>query len=255
MEPKHPLKGIFIVDLRPGERVPGAFFLVRHKQLEPFRDRSKGEFLTLTLGDRTGQMLARVWEGAPELAETFAEGDVVKVAGDVEEYLGRAQIIVNKLRRAGEEEYDLSDFLPATEKNLDDLLAHVQAAVDSLQSPHLAALVRRFYDDPDFRARLAQAPAARRVHHAYLGGLLEHVLSLCRLAKLVIQNYTGIDQDLDPEGRFRLVNGEPTVNFGKNRGRLLRDISREEPGFLRWILKGDFSEPVKQIARKFLPQE
>ena len=65
----------------------------------------------------------------------------------------------------------------------------------------------------------------------------------------------GIDQDLDPEGRFRLVNGEPTVNFGKNRGRLLKDISREEPGFLRWIIKGDFSEPVKQIARKYLPEE
>src|SRR5262249_50354640 len=65
----------------------------------------------------------------------------------------------------------------------------------------------------------------------------------------------GLDQDLDPEGRFRLVKGEPTVNFGKNRGRLLKDISREEPGFLKWILKGDFSQPVKDIARKYLPPE
>ena len=64
----------------------------------------------------------------------------------------------------------------------------------------------------------------------------------------------GIDQDLDPEGRIRLVNGEPTINFGKNRGRALRDMGREEPGFLRWILKGDFSEPVKTIARKYLPE-
>lgn len=65
----------------------------------------------------------------------------------------------------------------------------------------------------------------------------------------------GLDQDVDPEGRIRLVNGEPTVNFGKNRGRTLRDMSREEPGFLRWILKGDFSQPVKEIARKFLPPD
>ena len=64
-----------------------------------------------------------------------------------------------------------------------------------------------------------------------------------------------LDQDLDPEGRIRLVNGEPTVNFGKNRGRTLKDMSRQEPGFLRWILKGDFSKPVKEIARKFLPPE
>ena len=65
----------------------------------------------------------------------------------------------------------------------------------------------------------------------------------------------GVDQDMDPEGRFRLVNGEATVNFGKNRGRTLKDMSREEPGFFRWILKGDFSPPVKEIARKFLPPE
>ena len=65
----------------------------------------------------------------------------------------------------------------------------------------------------------------------------------------------GLDQDLDPEGRFRLVNGEPTVNFGKNRGRTLKDMSRQEPGFLRWILKGDFSSSVKEIARRFLPPD
>jgi DNA polymerase-3 subunit epsilon len=65
----------------------------------------------------------------------------------------------------------------------------------------------------------------------------------------------GLDQDVDPEGRIRLVNGEPTVNFGKNRGRTLKDMSREEPGFLRWILKGDFSQPVKEIARRFLPPD
>ena len=196
MEPRHPLKGVFISDLRPGERVTGAFFLVRHKQLEPFRDRSKGEFLTLMLGDRTGQMLARVWESAPELAETFAEGDVVKVAGDVEEYLGRAQIIVHKLRRAREDEYDLADFLPATEKDVDGLLARVQGAVDSLQEPHLAALVRHFYDDPGFRARLAQAPAARRVHHAYLGGLLEHLVDVLALCETVLHLYPEINADL-----------------------------------------------------------
>lgn len=65
----------------------------------------------------------------------------------------------------------------------------------------------------------------------------------------------GLDQDIDPEGRIRLVNGEPTVNFGKNRGRKLKDMSREEPGFLRWILKGDFSQAVKEVARKFLPPD
>jgi 3'-5' exoribonuclease len=195
MNPKHPQKGPFIIEARPGERVTG-FFLVRHKQLEPFRDRSKGEFLTLMLGDRTGQLLARVWEGAADLAETFEEGDVVKVAGDVEEYLGRTQIIVNKLRRANEGEYDLADFLPATGKNIDDLWAAVQAAIDGIANPHLAALVRRFYDDPDFRASMAQAPAARRVHHAYLGGLLEHTTEVLSLCNAILHLYPALNADL-----------------------------------------------------------
>ncbi len=195
MEPKHPQKGGFITDLRPGDRVTG-FFLVRHKQLEPFRDRSKGEFLTLMLGDRTGQLLARVWEGAAELAETFDEGDIVKAAGDVEEYLGRSQIIVNKLRRANEGEYDLTDFLPATGKNIDQLWAAVQAAAESIANPHLAALVRHFYADADFRARLSQAPAARRVHHAYLGGLLEHLTEVLALCDTVLRLYPAINADL-----------------------------------------------------------
>jgi len=195
MPSKHPLKGSFIVDLKPGDRVT-AFLLVRHKQLEPFRDRSKGEFLTLMLGDHTGQLLARVWEGAPELAETFNEGDVVKVAGDVEEYLGRAQIIVNKLRPAREDEYDLADFLPATEKDVTAMLGAVEAVIAGIADPHLAALVQHFYNDNDFRARLAQAPAARRVHHAYLGGLLEHLTEVLTLAESVLALYPEINADL-----------------------------------------------------------
>jgi DNA polymerase-3 subunit epsilon len=89
-----------------------------------------------------------------------------------------------------------------------------------------------------------------------LAGQLERYTELPRSVAALHELFcAGIDQDLDPEGRFRMVNGEPTVNFGKNRGRTLRDMSREEPGFFRWILKGDFSEPVKEIAKKFLPSE
>jgi len=195
MQPKHPQKGTFIVDLIAGERVTG-FFLVRHKQLEPFRDRSRGEFLTLILGDRSGQILARVWEGAVELAEQFAEGEIVKIAGDVEEYLDRTQIIVNKLRRAEEPEYDLADFLPATQKNVDEMLGVVQGVIESLRDPNLSALVHYFYDDADFRTHLAQAPSARRVHHAYLGGLLEHLVEVLTLADTVLKLYPEINADL-----------------------------------------------------------
>jgi len=195
MTPKHPDKGIFISELRLGERITG-FFQARYKQLEPFRDRSKGSFLTLILSDRTGQLLARVWDNALEAAAKFEEGDVLKIAGDVEEYLGRTQLIIQKLRPARPDEFDLADFLPATERDVNALLAEADAVIAGLSNPHLNALVRRFYGDPDFRAKLAQAPAARRVHHAYLGGLLEHVVGMLKLARTVCELYPTLDADL-----------------------------------------------------------
>jgi 3'-5' exoribonuclease len=193
--PHHPNKGPFVRELKPGERITG-YYVVRYKQLEPFRDRSRGHFLTLMLSDRTGNVLARVWEGAPELAETFEQGDLVKVQGDVELYLDRTQVIVLKLRRADSTEYDLRDFQPATEKSIDELLSIMQAGVEQIGNPHLNNLVRHFFDNPDFLRTFTSAPAARRVHHAYLGGLLEHTAEVLKLCDPVLELYPDIDGDL-----------------------------------------------------------
>ena len=205
----HPNKGPYVRELKPGERITG-YYVVRYKQLEPFRDRSRGQFLTLLLSDRTGSVLARVWEGAPELAETFRQGDTVKVQGDVEMYMDRLQIIILKLRPVSSDEYDLRDFQPTTEKNIDEMMEAVRGAVGRLQNPHLSTLVRRFYDDPDFIRLFTAAPAARRVHHAYLGGLLEHTVEVLALCRAVLALYPEIDADL-------LVAGALLHDIGKVR--------------------------------------
>jgi len=189
------MKNQFVRDLRPGERVLG-FYLVRHKQLEPFRDRARGEFLTLTLTDRTGEILARVWEDAPAMAETFERGQVVKALGEVEEYMGRWQAILEKIRPAEADEYDLADMFPATERDVDEMLAEVRAAMSEIENPHLQALAACFFDDEEFVARFSRAPAARRVHHAYLGGLLEHTIEVVTLCKALLEVYPQIHRDL-----------------------------------------------------------
>ena len=189
------MKKQFTRDLMPGDRV-WSFFLGKHKQLEHFRDRPRGQFLTLSLADRTGHILARVWEGATELADTFEQGDVVKVMGEVEEYQDRSQVIVEKLRRAKEDEYDLGDFLPRTARDVDEMLATVRATIDSVENPHLRALLERFFADEAFAADFCRAPAARRIHHAYLGGLLEHVTEVIALCHAVLELYPQLDRDL-----------------------------------------------------------
>lgn len=135
----------------------------------------------------------------------------------------------------------------------DRRLVDAQRIFFAREPRHLAAAARFYCQSEHDGAHGARADAEMTLR--VLVGQLERYVELPRtVAELHDQFCAGIDQDIDPEGRFRLVNGEPTVNFGKNRGRLLKDISREEPGFLRWILKGDFSEPVKSVARKYLPE-
>ena len=119
---------------------------------------------------------------------------------------------------------------------------------------HLTAAAR-FYCDVEHNGAhgaLADAEMTLRV----LAGELKRYADLPRTVGDLHELFcAGLDQDMDPEGRFRMVNGEATVNFGKNRGRTLREMSRSDPGFLKWILKGDFSAPAKEIARRFLPPE
>ena len=219
------MKEQFIRDLKEGDRVL-SFFLVKHKQLEAFRDRTRGQFLTLSLSDKTGQVLARVWERAPELAETFQEGDVVKVLGEAEEYLGRLQVIVDKLRPAKEDEYELEDFLPHTERDIEEMLTTVRETIASVENPYLRALLDRFFADQEFVAAFCQAPSARRIHHAYLGGVLEHTVEVIQLCQTVLTLYPQINRDL-------LMTGALLHDVGKTQEfTYQRDIDYSDEGRL-----------------------
>jgi DNA polymerase-3 subunit epsilon len=119
---------------------------------------------------------------------------------------------------------------------------------------HLSAAARFYCNAPHEGAHGALADAEMTLQ-VLVGQFVRYGDLPRRMIELHELFCSGLDRDMDPEGRFRLVNGEPTVNFGRNRGRTLKEMSREEPGFLKWILKGDFSAPVKEIARKFAPAE
>src|SRR5882724_8696369 len=187
------MKSPYIKELEPNQTIT-TFFLVQNKEI---RQKKTGEpYLSLSLSDRTGDLDAKMWDNVAEVMETFDREDFVKVKGLVQIFHNRPQLTIHKMRRVGDNEVELADYFPASERNPDEMLAELRAIVAGMQNPHLRGLVEALLDDPEIARRYKTAPAAKQIHHAYLGGLIEHVLSLCGLAKLAASHYRGIDLDL-----------------------------------------------------------
>lgn len=175
-------------------------FVVASKQIKP---KKNGEpYLALTLADRTGQIEAKMWDGVPEAMNTFEQDDFIKVRGLINKYNGRFQLTIHKIRGMEEGEVDYSDYLPKTQKNVDELWGAIAGFVQSFQNPHLKALVQAFMDDPEIERAYKNAPAAKTLHHAFIGGLLDHVVSLFRSCDLMSRNYPQVDRDLLMTGAF-----------------------------------------------------
>jgi len=132
----------------------------------------------------------------------FEQDDFVKVKGLVNKYKNRFQLTIHKLRKLGETEIEFSEYLPKTTKNVDELWQSLADFIASFQNPHLKALVQAFMSDPEIAAAYRNAPAAKTLHHAYIGGLLDHVVSLCRSCDLVCRNYPQVNRDLLLTGVF-----------------------------------------------------
>jgi 3'-5' exoribonuclease len=171
-----------------------SFFAVTSKQLRSRKD--GGQYMAVTLGDRTGQVESRMWENFADSAAGFEQGDVVKVRAEVCRYNGRFQLNLEKLRRAAADEFELADYVPRTRKDVEELWSALVRSVDSFSNPSLQALVRSFLEDPLIAAAFREAPAAKSLHHAWLGGLLEHVVSLVGICELAAQHYPEINRDL-----------------------------------------------------------
>jgi 3'-5' exoribonuclease len=177
-----------------------ALFVVAAKQVKP---KKSGEpYLALTLADRTGTIEAKMWDGVPEAMHTFDQDDFIKVRGLINKYNHRYQLTIHKLRKCEEHEVDFTDYLPATKKNVDELWAKVVSYVDSFENPHLKALIKAFMADPAIEKAYKSAPAAKTLHHAFIGGLLDHVVSLMTSCDLILRNYPHLNRDLVLTGVF-----------------------------------------------------
>jgi 3'-5' exoribonuclease len=191
------MKDIYIADLAGFEegKLFDAYFLVLAKQQRTTK--SNKPYLSLILGDKTGQLEGRVWDPAdPRIAKNFERGDLVKARGCASKFEDRIQMKVDQIRLALPSEVDKADMLPSTHHDVAELWRLMRGFVDSFQNPHLKLLLTTLLDDPALAEAYREAPAAKQLHHAWLGGLLEHVVSLCTLADRVAPHYPLIDRDL-----------------------------------------------------------
>jgi 3'-5' exoribonuclease len=195
------MKDFFITEcVRQENKVITSTFVVVSKQIKP--KKTGDPYLALTLGDRTGQIEAKMWDNVDEVLDAFEQDDYLKVKGLINKYKNRFQLTIHKLRRLGESEIEYSDYLPKTTKNIDELWQVLVDFVGSFQNPHLKSLLRAFMDDPQIANAYRNAPAAKTLHHAYIGGLLDHVVSLFRSCDLVCRNYPSVNRDLVLAGAF-----------------------------------------------------
>lgn len=195
------MKDFYICDCAGHEnKVITSTFVVVAKQIKP---KKTGEpYLALTLGDRSGQLEAKMWDNVDDVLEAFEQDDFLKVKGLINKYKQRFQLTIHKLRKLGDSEIIYDDYLPKTTKDIEALWQSLAAFVTSMQNQHLKALIEAFMADPEIAVAYRNAPAAKTLHHAYIGGLLDHVVSLCRSSDLICQNYPQINRDLLLTGVF-----------------------------------------------------
>ncbi len=194
-KPQHPEKGPWIKDLKEGQRFIG-FYLIRNPSLESFKDPTRGKYIRLLLADRSGMMEARVWENAEQVVSEMEGQPIQKVEAEVESFRDQLQARILRIRPAKEDEYELSDLRPTTQRNIEEMDALIEETINSLTDTHLKAVVKYFYDQEEFRTAFQEAPAATRIHHAFIGGLLEHTYEVLLLAQKLMELYPQINRDL-----------------------------------------------------------
>jgi len=168
-------------------------FLASDKQLRP--NRNGNLYLQLQLSDRSGGIAARLWNASENDYRAFENGDYVKVEGNTQLFQGNMQLIASAIRRARPDEVDEVDFRVLRSDEIDRIATRLSEILRTIKSPEIRNLAECFLMDTEFMTKLATAPAGMKNHHAYQGGLLEHVVSLMELVLVVAPRYPRLDQD------------------------------------------------------------
>ena len=187
------MKTPYVSDLAPNQLIQ-AVFLVQNKEI---RQKKTGEpYLSLILADRSGDLEAKMWDHVPESMDLFERDGFIRVKGLVQIFQNRLQLTIHKLQPVPESEIDIADYLPASKRDRDQMFAELRQWIASVTNPYLKAMLEKIFEDEAVALAYRTAPAAKSVHHNWIGGLVEHVLSLCQIARFTAAHYPEIDFDL-----------------------------------------------------------
>lgn len=221
------MKKLFIKDIRAGDTLDDVFVL-SEKTMAQKRDGNS--FLNITLSDKTGNIKGVIWDRVDDISTGTASGNFVQIQGTVSEYKGMLQLVVKNMTTIPSDSINPSDFLPATRRDIDKMFLRLLKITASMEAEHLKKLFEAFFNDMNFVGKFKNAPAAKKMHHAYIGGLLEHTLSMALLADRIAGHYSGVDRDLllagailHDIGKVREFNYKYSIDYS-DEGRFLSHV-------------------------------
>ncbi len=190
------MKDFFIADAGKFDNaIVTSYFALASLQVRE-KKQGSGQYLALVLADKTGTMEARMWEEFADAITNCNEGCYVKAQGQISKYQGKFQITIQKMRHAAVSEVEAADYVPTTKFDVEEMWAELRGYVSAFENEDLRRLVFAFLDDAEIGPAFRDAPAAKRLHHAWLGGLLEHVLTLVRVCRGTAPFYPEVEPDL-----------------------------------------------------------
>ncbi len=183
----------YINEIKENDNVDSCFLV---KEKSSGITKTGNPYLKLKLVDRSGEIEGRIWTFVENLTGAFDKDDFVHVAGKAVSFQERLQLNINRIERVEEAEILFSDFFPITERDIGEMFQSLSEIIDRIKNPHLSKLLHLFWEDESFVKLFKMAPASKWVHHNYLGGLLEHTLSLVQLVLTNAAHYDGLNLDL-----------------------------------------------------------
>ena len=235
----------YIKDYKDGDRVFDVYFC---KFKSSAVTKNGKNYDNVILQDKTGTLDAKIWDPNNAGIADFDAMDYIEVYGEVTSFNGALQVNVKRVRKCEEGEYDEKEYMPVSKKNLDEMYAELLKMIDSIQNTYLQTLLKKFFvEDQEFAQRFKRASAAKSVHHGFIGGLLEHTLSVTKLCDYYCTAYPVLNRDLlltaaicHDMGKIKEISAFP-INDYTDAGQFLGHIvmgsemvsekAREIPGF------------------------